>query len=341
MTTAGRRIREVLVDAERRLRTAGVPSPRADAELLLAHVLQVPRTRLLLLPECDRAAERRLEALLIRRLSREPLQHIVGWAGFRDCVLAVGPGVFVPRPETEILVDVTRYRLTGDGITAPLIVDAGTGSGAIALALALEIPGAQVMAVDVSQPALTWAQRNVDAAAERLAAVGSTVEVGQVDVLALGQWAAGPGPGEAAGPADGPGPGEAAGLLSHLAGRVDALVANPPYIPDDAVPRDPEVALHDPPLALYGGPDGLVIVRALISCAGWLLRPGGWVVVEHSEQQGIAGEPGVPGLLTADGRFTDVLDTEDLTGRPRVTSARWTGPRPPGARVTGSLARPT
>jgi len=301
----GRRTREVLVEAERRLRAAGITAPRVDAELLLAHVLGVSRTRLPLVERCAREEERRLESLLLRRLSREPLQHILGWAAFRDLVLAVGPGVFIPRPETEIVVDVVRRRLADDGRTSPVIVEAGTGSGAIALSLAVELPGARVHAFDVSEAALGWAERNRATHAERVAAAGSTVTLDRLDCAELRQPATGP--------------------LGGLSGQVDVLVSNPPYIPDGSTPREPEVALHDPPLALYGGPDGLTVIGHLREGAGWLLRPRGWLIVEHADSQGAAGAPSVPGLLAADPRVTEVHDTDDLTGRPRVTSARFTG----------------
>ena len=153
--------------------------------------------------------------------------------------------------------------------------------------------------------ALGWAERNRATHAERVAAAGSTVTLDRLDCAELRRPATGP--------------------LGGLSGQVDVLVSNPPYIPDGSTPREPEVALHDPPLALYGGPDGLTVIGHLREGAGWLLRPRGWLVVEHADSQGAAGAPSVPGLLAADPRVTEVHDTDDLTGRPRVTSARFTG----------------
>ncbi|MGY2002373.1 peptide chain release factor N(5)-glutamine methyltransferase [Blastococcus sp. SYSU DS1024] len=282
--------RALLAAASRRLAEAGVESPRVDAELLLAHVLGVTRTRLLTLDAVGDAAAARFEELLDQRADRVPLQHLTGRAPFRYLELAVGPGVFVPRPETEQLVGWALARLAG--VPEPVVVDLGSGSGAIALSLAHEHPGARVTAVERDPGAISWTRHNAAARA----AAGDT----PVDVVA----------GDMTDPE----------LLRELDGAVDLVVSNPPYVPDGArVPR--EVADHDPPLALWGGPDGLDVVRGLLVTAARLLRPGGWLGIEHADQQGEA----LPAVVRAHGGFTDVHDHPDLAGRPRHTTARRSG----------------
>jgi release factor glutamine methyltransferase len=276
----------LLADAARTLAEAGVESPRVDAELLLAHVLGCSRTRLLTLADVPDADAARFAGLLDQRADRVPLQHLTGRAAFRHLELAVGPGVFVPRPETELLVDWALQRL--DGLSGPIVVDLGSGSGAIALSIAHEHPGARVTAVERDPGAIAWTRHNA------LARVGA----GDAPVGVVA--------GDMTDPA----------LLSELEGRVDVVVSNPPYVPDGAtVPR--EVADHDPPLALWGGPDGLDVVRGLLGTAARLLRPGGWLGIEHADQQGTA----LPAVVRAHGGFTDVEDHPDLAGRPRFTTA--------------------
>jgi release factor glutamine methyltransferase len=271
----------LLADAARRLAEAGVESPRVDAELLLAFVLGTSRTGLLTVDGIPDGAAARFAALLDQRADRVPLQHLTGRAPFRHLELAVGPGVFVPRPETEALVGWALERLAG--LDEPVVVDLGSGSGAIALSIAHEHPGARVHAVEHDPVAIEWTRTN---------AAGSTVEV-----LA----------GDMTDPA----------LLRDLDGTVDLVVSNPPYVPDGArVPR--EVADHDPPLALWGGPDGLDVVRGLLHTAARLLRPGGWLGIEHADQQGTS----LPALVRAHGGFVDVADHPDLAGRPRFTTAQ-------------------
>ncbi|MGY1700609.1 peptide chain release factor N(5)-glutamine methyltransferase [Geodermatophilus sp. SYSU D00766] len=275
-----------MADAARRLADAGVESPRVDAELLLAHVLGTSRTALLTRGDVDDDTAARFAALLDQRAGRVPLQHLTGRAAFRHLELAVGPGVFVPRPETEQLVEWALGRLAGtDG---PVVVDLGSGSGAIALSVAHEHPGARVTAVERDPQAVEWTRHN---AAQRAAAGDRPVTV-----LA----------GDMTDPR----------LLTDLDGAVDLVVSNPPYVPDGArVPR--EVADHDPPLALWGGPDGLDVVRGLLRTAARLLRPGGALGIEHADQQGDA----LPALVRGTGDFTDVADHPDLAGRPRFTTA--------------------
>jgi release factor glutamine methyltransferase len=277
----------LLAEAAQRLADAGVESPRVDAELLLASVLGVSRGRLLTLVAVPDDVTVRFSTLVDQRADRVPLQHLTGRAPFRFLELAVGPGVFVPRPETEQLVGWALERLAGS--TAPVVVDLGAGSGAIALSLAHEHPGARVTAVERDAGAIEWTRHN---AAARATAGDRPVEVLSGDMTD-------------------------AGLLSDLDGTVDLVVSNPPYVPDGArVPQ--EVADHDPPLALGGGPDGLDVVRGLLVTAARLLRPGGWLGIEHADQQGSA----LPALVRGHGAFDEVADHPDLAGRPRFTTAR-------------------
>jgi len=247
----------------------------------------VPRARLLILDDVPEEVAGRLGDLVDQRADRVPLQHLTGTAPFRFLELSVGPGVFVPRPETEQIVSWVLERLAGTH--APTVVDLGTGSGAIALSVAHEHPGTQVTAVERDPGALAWTRHNADARA----AAGDT----PVQVLA----------GDMTDP----------GLLRELDGAVDVVVSNPPYVPDDArLPR--EVADHDPPMALWGGPDGLDVVRGLLHTAARLLRPGGWLGIEHADVQGGS----LPAVVRSHGRWTDVADHPDLAGRPRYTTAR-------------------
>jgi release factor glutamine methyltransferase len=266
------------------LAAAGVASPRHDAEELAAHVLGLSRSRLVLLDRLPAGAAGRYAELVEQRAARVPLQHLTGVAGFRRLDLAVGPGVFVPRPETEVLVDWALARLRpGD-----VVVDLCAGSAAIALALADEAAGVTVHAVELEEHALAWAARNV-------AATGLPVALHRGDV------------------AD-------PGLLADLAGTVDLVTANPPYIPVGArIER--EVAEHDPPAALWGGQDGLVAVRAVERAAARLLKPGGLVAVEHADVQGKS----VPAVFR---HWAEVRDHPDLAGRPRFTTARRPADRP-------------
>ncbi|MGN9802814.1 peptide chain release factor N(5)-glutamine methyltransferase [Micromonospora sp. L32] len=272
--------------ATRALTAAGVESARAEAELLAAYVLDVPRGRLALADGFTAAQRERFEALVARRADRVPLQHLTGRAGFRHLELAVGPGVFVPRPETELLagwgIEVARSR------PAPLVVDLCSGSGAIALAVAQEVPAARVVAVERSPAALEWLRRN---AAERAAAGDRPIEVVAADVTDPE-------------------------LLAALVGEVDVLLCNPPYVPR-AVAVPPEVAGHDPDEAVFGGTDGLSVIRPVLARAGDLLRPGGALGVEHDDTHGAA----VPALLAADGRYVDVTEHRDLAGRSRFATA--------------------
>jgi release factor glutamine methyltransferase len=221
--------------------------------------------------------------LVRKRASRVPLQHLVGSVGFRYIDLDVGPGVFVPRPETEVVagVAVDRTRESGD---APVVVDLCSGSGAIALAVANEVPSAAVHAVELDPDAVRWLNRN---ATQRRKAGDTPIVIHETDVAVA---------------------------LLELDGLVDVVVSNPPYVGIDELELvDPEVRDHDPPIALVAGDDGLAVIRDVAATAWRLLRPGGWVVVEHSDRQGKS----APTVLDAAG-FRNVTDSPDLTGRPRV-----------------------
>lgn len=264
----------------------GIPSAGADAELLLAHVLELGRgeiaVKAIVGTVLTEAQELAFESVLARRATREPLQHITGLAPFRHLVLHVGPGVFVPRPETEGVAQIAIDALSARAEPQPVAVDLGTGSGALALAMATEVPRARVYAVELSPDAAVWTRRNI-------ASTGADVTLVEGDM---------------------------ASALPELDGAVQVVVSNPPYIPLGMVPRDPEVRLFDPELALYGGVDGLDLVRALSQRALALLVPGGTLVIEHGEEQG----PAIRELLSRDG-WRGAATHEDLTRRDRATTA--------------------
>lgn len=282
------------------LSAAGVASPRTDAELLAAHLLGVERTKLMMVPLVDPPVVRALHELVRKRAARIPLQHITGNAALGDVTLEVGPGVFVPRPETELLL---AWGLgTLEGVERPVVVDLCTGSGALALAVANARPDAQVHAVEKDPGALTWARRNADRQAE---AGDNPVRLYSGDV---------------ADPM----------LLMELEGLVDLVLCNPPYVPE-GTPVPPEVGEHDPHDAVFGGRDGLDVVRHVVGCAARLLRPGGGVAIEHDDTHGGS----VPALLSARRVLCDVRDHTDLAGRPRFATARRTQP------ADGSTADPS
>ncbi|MEV5408303.1 peptide chain release factor N(5)-glutamine methyltransferase [Thermopolyspora sp. NPDC052614] len=271
--------------ATARLAEAGVPSPRTDAEEIAAFVHGVRRSELHTVRDAD------FDALfwegIARREAREPLQHITGRAYFRYLSLEVGPGVFVPRPETEVVAGWAIDRLREMDVANPLVVDLGTGSGAIALSIAQEVALSEVHAVEVDPDAYGWAKRNI-------------VELGQGRVHLH--------------------PEDLNDCLPELDGRVDLVISNPPYIPPGAIPRDPEVRDFDPARALYGsGEDGLGEVRAVERTARRLLRPGGLVAVEHADEQGTA----VYWLFPEEYGWRDVRNHQDLTGRDRFVTARF------------------
>ncbi len=280
---------EVLRVIEGLLAEAGI-EPGPDAELLLAHVLGESRGRVQALAIMggvlsDEDRERALD-LASERARRVPLQHLTGRAPFRGIELEVGPGVFVPRPETEVVAQFAIDALAAVPAEQALAVDLCTGSGAIALSLAHEVPSARVWAVEKSPEAHAWASRNVERLGE-----------GRVELL-LGDAA------------------DASGLLPELRGRVHVLVSNPPYVPSGMVPRDPEVRDHDPEMALYSGEDGLDLIRVISRAALELVAPGGALVLEHAEGQGAA----IRALLAADG-WRAPSTHRDLTLRDRATTA--------------------
>lgn len=274
------------------LSEAGIRNADVDAELLLGHVLGLSRGQVQAKAVMDAAIdpEQRLAVLeaVERRAAREPLQHITGRAPFRGLELAVGPGVFVPRPETESVAQAAIDALLAVPSPAPRAIDLGTGSGAIAIAMATEVPHAEIVAVENAPRAFVWARQNV-----RESAV-SNLRLIFADLAEL--------------------PAELDGTA--LDGTFDVVVSNPPYIPLGAIPRDPEVRLHDPEAALYGGADGLDVVRAISTRAAALLRPGGTLVLEHGELQGAA----IRELLAADG-WRAAATYRDLLGRDRTTTA--------------------
>ncbi len=273
-----------------RLAEAGVDSPRSDAEELAAWVHGVRRGELHTVRDGDFDA--RFWEAVARRENREPLQHITGRAYFRYLELEVGPGVFVPRPETEVMVGWAIDRLRELDIAEPLIVDLCSGSGAIALAIAQEVPRAHVHAVELSDDAAAWTQRNIARLPE-----GGRVTL-HVD--------------------------DARTALSELNGRVDLVVSNPPYIPlEEWGAVAAEARDYDPQMALFSGPDGLDMIRSLERTAFRLLRPASWVAVEHSDQQGGA----VQRIFLEERGWAEAADHRDLTGRPRFVTARKEGRR--------------
>jgi len=275
--------------AAARLAEAGVESPRADAEVIAAHVHRVRRGELHLVPD-DRFDPRFWDEIA-RREAREPLQHITGLTHFRYTELEVGPGVFVPRPETEVMTGWAIGKLTEMDVADPVVADLGTGSGAIALAIAQEVPRAQVHAIEADPLARRWAKRNVLRCAEYAPHTAGRVILHAADF---------------------------ASAVPELNGTVDLVISNPPYIPvGAAVP--PEVAEYDPAAALWGGADGLDAVRVVEETARRLLRPDGLVAVEHGAPQGAA----VYWVFAEERGWADTRNHKDLARRDRFVTARW------------------
>jgi release factor glutamine methyltransferase len=280
-------LRLAVREAERVLTGAGVPSPRVDAELLAAHVVGVPRGRLPMIPLVDSPIIETLRELVSQRAARVPLQHLTGTASLGEIEVAVGPGVFIPRPETEVLLAWGLAAL--EDVPEPLVVDLCTGSGALALAVAHARPDAHVHAVERDPVALNWARRN---AALRIAAGDTPVVLYTGDV---------------ADPR----------LLTALEGMAHLVLCNPPYVPL-GTPLPPEVALHDPPAAVYAGDDGLAVIPDVVRTGTRLLREGGSIAIEHDDSHAEA----VPALLGARRVLIEVADHADLAGRPRFATAR-------------------
>lgn len=281
-------LQEAIRSAVRELAEAGIASPEADAVALAAHALgcgpEEVRRRMILHAPADAGFTTGFGDLVRERAARIPLQHLTGVAHFRRLTLSVGPGVFVPRPETEV---VAQAAIDAALLCSPppLVVDLCSGSGAIALAVSDEVPGARVIAVELDPLAMAWASRNRERS-------GLPVELLE---------------------------GDATTALDDLVGQIDVVVSNPPYIPTGMVPQDPEVRDHDPELALYGGSaDGLRIPLAVADRAAILLRAGGWFVMEHADTHGEV----LPERLRRRGAWTEVCGHRDLAGRPRYVTAR-------------------
>src|SRR6478752_312525 len=277
------RLADAVREATAVLAAAGVPSPKVDAELLAGHLLGVGPGRVRAMVLGDTPAPAGYAELVAERAQRIPLQHITGVAHFRYLELAVGPGVFIPRPETESVVQLVIDWLKDKAPSArPKVVDLGTGSGAIAGSIAHEVPGAEVHAVEFSEFAHAWAAKNLAPLGVRLVR------------------------------------GDLRDALPEHNGSFDVVVSNPPYIPAEAVPNEPEVALHDPAEALYGGgADGMELPTAAAASAARLLVPGGYFVMEHAEVQ--AGW--IAAMLERSGLWSGVTTHLDLNGRERATSA--------------------
>ncbi len=285
-------LRDVKARATSTLEQAGIDTSEADVITLLAHVLDVTKGNLVLIDELSDEEAGQFDHLVQQRAQRIPLQHLTGIAGFCELDLQVGSGVFVPRPETETLVQLARQFLHESAGEQPVVVDLCTGSAAIPLAIATSA-SVQAFGLELSEAAFDWAQRNVDAYGQLLAERDSTVELLNVDATT------------------------AISALPQLMGAVNVVTTNPPYIPDGAIPRDPEVRDHDPAMALYGGADGLTIMRELIGQAHELLVDGGVLLIEHGDEQADS----VRQAIADQGGFVQLTDHPDLAGRPRVARA--------------------
>jgi release factor glutamine methyltransferase len=283
-------VRPLLISAAGQLREVGVTSPEQDARQLLAYAAGIELARLPLLDAVEDAQASHFQTLINKRARRIPLQHLTGRAHFRYLEVEVGPGVFVPRPETEVMtgwaIEQLRpmvYAVTrGQSRHLPVAVELGTGSGAVAKAIATELTGTRVHAVEVSEEAAAYAARNL---------ADTTVELYVQDMI---------------------------GALPELNGTVDLVIANPPYIPLDAFESVvPEVRDHDPALALFSGQDGLDAIRVVVSEAARLLRPTGLLCIEHADVQGESAQQ----IVIQHGGFAGVRDHSDLAGRPRFVTA--------------------
>ncbi len=277
-------VRPLLAEATDQLRQAGVEAPAQDARILLAFVSGVDLAQLPLLDEIDDDHVRRFRKLIMRRAERVPVQHLTGRAHFHRVDVEVGPGVFVPRPETEVMTEwaIDQLRPLTMGAKRPLVVELCAGSGAISKAIASQLTRVDIHAVEVSEEAAEYARRNL---------ADTLVDLHVADM---------------------------ATALPELNGSVDLVIANPPYIPLEAYESvAPEARDHDPVQALFAGADGLDAIRVVISVVGRLLRPGGFLCFEHADVQGES----APALVWASGAFTAVRDHPDLASRPRFVTA--------------------
>ena len=283
MTSVG----EMVSALAERFDRAGIASALADAELIVGHVTGWTRgevaAKAFMGADLDAAIVAEIHTITARRESREPLQHITGESPFRHLVLAVGPGVLVPRPETELVAEWAIDALRQVPSPRPRAVDLGTGTGALALALATEVPNAEVFAIEISTDAAEWAARNI----ARYGDDRVTLVIG-----------------------------DATTALPELDGTIDVVVANPPYIPDSEKPVDIEVLGYDPEIALFGGDDGLRDIRTFIARAAILLHPGGTLVIEHGDGQGEAVRH-----IATDVGFSMTSTHTDLLHRERALTA--------------------
>jgi release factor glutamine methyltransferase len=280
------RLRDLVEHAAERFESAGLHSALVDAELLAGHILGLNRgevqAQMLVGASVSESQAQQITTLYGRRIAREPLQHITGTAYFRNLELAVGRGVFIPRPETEFVAQLAIDALKCAKQSEPIAVDLGTGSGAIALAMATEVSTARVFAVEKSLDALPFTKQN-------FAKYGANATLIQGDL---------------------------ADAFAELNGQVSVVASNPPYIPAAAIPRDVEVHLYDPDLALYGGDDGMDVIHLVSATAKRLLVEGGALIIEHADSQSVQ----VCQLLLADG-WREVQAHQDLTGRDRAVTA--------------------
>ena len=278
-------LRELVAHAVEKFESANIHSANVDAELLAGHVLGLNRgeiqAAMIAGVALDDSQAKIFTELAARRFAREPLQHLTGVAYFRQIELSVGKGVFIPRPETELVAQIAIDALRASELERPIAVDLGTGSGAIALSMHVEVPNAQVHAVEKSEDAFTFTKRNFEKYS------GAELVLGDL-----------------------------ADAFNSLNGSVSVVVSNPPYIPAAMVPIDPEVHLHEPSLALYGGEDGLDVIRVMSDVAKRLLLKGGMLVVEHADTQSQM----VCELLLAEG-WREVRAYQDLAGKDRAVSA--------------------
>lgn len=288
---------DVIRDAAVQLREAGIETPEHDAKLLLADAAGVELRdvdKALLMGEELGTAEQlaRFQSMLARRAKREPLQYITGHAPFRYLDLKVGLGVFIPRPETETVVQAGLDWLTEHGMIHPRVVDLCAGSGAIGLSVVSEVPGSQVWAVELSPNTAEWTNKNLAETAKRYPSIASNYQLEIADATSLA-------------------------TLAQLDGTIDIVITNPPYVPESDVPEQPEVRDWDPELALYGGSmDGTLIPERIIERAYRLLKPGGALVMEHDVTQGDR----LVAYAKAAG-FTTASTGRDWTGRDRYLFA--------------------
>ncbi|MDY3128092.1 MAG: peptide chain release factor N(5)-glutamine methyltransferase [Corynebacterium sp.] len=274
--------REALAVAVERLCSAKVPSPEWDARMLLAHVVGTGHMDIPL--DEDAVQAETFFNLIARRATREPLQHITGLAPFGPLDLEVGPGVFIPRPETESLADWAVGKLRG--LCSPTVVDLCAGSGALAAYIKHYCPQAKIYAVELSDAALAYTRRNLE---------GTDVKIVQGDVCAPD-------------------------ILAGLDGSVDLIVSNPPYVPEDSDPDNPSLepeVYFDPHMAVFSGKTGMDLIPRMLGGIDKLLKPGGYVGIEHDDSTSDATQEAMRGA-----GFAEVSVLCDLAGVARFVTAR-------------------